>query len=399
MHNNIYICDIKLRKVASYNLINYMKQPLTNTTKPGEIIKNELRERRISQKDFAKAVGVGESHLSDILSGRRRITLSFARKTDELLGIDSRVILDMQTANEIVCKNNDCADSSELEAKIALNAIDSLVSVKTLLKFLKKKFKTNADKLDALRHYYGLSSDASETIATLTQGCYRKSSTTGMDKRMISSWVVMSHAISQSVKPSGVFAIERMNELCEKVAIELHQNAPNLINRLINLLSSYGIGLLRVDKVERASIDGYSFFNNGIPYIALTCRYDRIDNLAFTILHELAHIKLGHTTKNKSQLNIDRRSYDEDYNDTIEDEANRFASEVLIPSDIWQFAPTMSLVPTIIKTRYTKWAQSKNLNPWIVLGRLSYETGIYKFPADESRKINGGKEVRNELIS
>ncbi len=376
-----------------------MKQPLLNTIKPGGLIKIELKERRISQKEFAKAVGVGESHISDILSGRRRITLSLAKKIEELLGIDSKIILDMQTANEIVCKNNGCSDSSELDAKLALNSIDEEVSVKTLLKFLKKRFKTNVEKLEALRHYYGLSSNVSATVASLTQGCYRKSSTTGMDKRMISSWVVLAHAISQTVKPIGTFSHERMEELCTQVVSELHRNGTNLIKRLIDLLSLYGIGLLRVDKVDRASIDGYSFFNNGIPYIVLTCRYDRIDNLAFTILHELAHIALGHTAENKSQLNIDRRSYDEDYTDAFEDQANQYASEMLIPTEVWKFAPTISAIPAVIKSRYKKWAESRNLNPWIVLGRLSYETGIYKFPADESRKINGGKEVCHELTA
>ena len=361
----------------------------SNTIKPGELIKSELRERRVSQKEFAKAVGVGESHISDILSGRRRITLSLAKKIEELLGIDSKIILDMQTVNELVCKNNDCSDSSELEARLELNAIDEEVSVKTLLKFLKKRYKTNVDKLAALRNYYGLTADPSSAVASFTQGCYRKSSATGMDKRMIFSWVVLAHAISRTVKPIGTFSRARMEELCTQVVLELHRNGPHLIKRLIDLLSLYGIGLLRVDKVERASIDGYSFFNDGIPYIALTCRYDRIDNLAFTILHELAHIALGHTTEGKSQLNIDLRSYDEDYSDLLEDQANQFASELLIPTDVWKFAPMISAIPAVIKSRYKKWAESRNLNPWIVLGRLSYETGIYKFPVDESRKING----------
>lgn len=374
-----------------------MKRYPINKIKPGEFIKNELRERRISQKEFAEAVGVGESHISDILSGRRRITHSLASKIEDLLGIDSNFILDMQTANDIICECKAKSDSSEFDAKIKLNSIDEVVSVKTLLKFLKKKFKTNVSKLEALNQYYGLSSETCKTVALITQGCYRKSSTTGMDRRMILSWVVLARAISCVVKPIGKFAIEKMNELCEEVVLELHRNGPSLIKRLMDLLSVYGIGLLRIDKVERASIDGYSFYNNGIPYIALTCRYDRIDNLAFTIMHELAHIALGHTTENRSQLNIDRRSYDEDYSDTLEEQANQYASEMLIPTSIWKFAPTISANPFLIKSKYNKWAESKNLNPWIVLGRLSYETGIYKFPADDSRKINGGKEVCHEL--
>lgn len=373
-------------------------ESLPNITKPGELVKSELKERHISQKAFAKAIGVGESHLSDLLSGRRRFTIELAKKIEDLLGINSHLLIDIQTANDIVSRTNSNTDKSEVESQIAINSIEAIVSVKTLLKFTKKKFKNNLDKLYALHEYYGISVHTSESITSLAQGCYRKSATTGMDQKMILTWVVMAHAVSHTIKPSGVFSLDKMQELCNCVAKLLHQNDSGLINKLTDLLSSYGIGLIRINKVERASIDGYSFFNNGIPYIALTCRYDRIDNLAFTILHELAHIALGHTNRDKSQLNIDRRSYDEDFNDSIEDEANHFASEQLIPTDIWQFAPTISAIPYMIKTKYKKWAESIGLNPWIVLGRLSYETGIYKFPNDDSRKINGGKEVCHELV-
>lgn len=36
---------------------------LPTITKPGELIKNELRERHISQNAFAKAIGVGFFHM------------------------------------------------------------------------------------------------------------------------------------------------------------------------------------------------------------------------------------------------------------------------------------------------------------------------------------------------
>lgn len=354
-------------------------------------------EREISQKDFAEAVGVTQSHISDILSGRRRITIAFAIKVQELLGVHYQLLLEKQK----LCNDDISAKESkkELDAKTYIEAIDKLVSVKTLLKFAKVKAKTNIERFAALSAYFNLSNDANLTISQMTNGCFRKSSSTGLDRRMISSWVVIVNAVSRSIQPKGVFDKNRMGELCQKVAQMLHQNDDNLIFRLDDLLSEYGIGLIRVDKVEHASIDGYSFFNNGVPYIALTCRYDRIDNLAFTVLHELAHLALGHTTEDRPRINIDLRSYDEDIADAAEDEANEYAGNILIPANVWKFAPTMSLIPHVIQKKYTAWAESKNLNPWIVLGRLSYETGIYKFKSYDSRRINGGKEgLRHEIV-
>ena len=45
---------------------------------PGEIIKEELQYRGISQKRFAEVVGVSYTMLNDILNGRRPVSTDFA---------------------------------------------------------------------------------------------------------------------------------------------------------------------------------------------------------------------------------------------------------------------------------------------------------------------------------
>lgn len=40
----------------------------------------------------------------------------------------------------------------------------------------------------------------------------------------------------------------------------------------------------------------------------------------------------------------------------------------------------------MIQKKYSEWAAEKGLNKWLVLGRISYETGMYKFKSDESRR-------------
>ena len=41
---------------------------------PGMMIRPELDERGITQKDFAKMLGVQASHLSEVLNGKRSLT-------------------------------------------------------------------------------------------------------------------------------------------------------------------------------------------------------------------------------------------------------------------------------------------------------------------------------------
>lgn len=48
----------------------------------------------MKQKDGARMLGVNESQFSQIMSGRRRISMSFAKRLHSKMGIDAGLILD-----------------------------------------------------------------------------------------------------------------------------------------------------------------------------------------------------------------------------------------------------------------------------------------------------------------
>ena len=48
----------------------------------------------MKQKDGARMLGVNESQFSQIMSGRRRISMSFAKRLHSQMGIDAGLILD-----------------------------------------------------------------------------------------------------------------------------------------------------------------------------------------------------------------------------------------------------------------------------------------------------------------
>lgn len=63
---------------------------------PGEILKEELEARNISQKDFAKAISVSYTMLNEILNGKRSITADFAILVEAALGTPAEHWLNMQ---------------------------------------------------------------------------------------------------------------------------------------------------------------------------------------------------------------------------------------------------------------------------------------------------------------
>ena len=61
------------------------------------MIKPELEERGMSQKDLAKMIGIQASHLSEVLNGKRALTTDLAMKIESALGLPAKVLLAAQT--------------------------------------------------------------------------------------------------------------------------------------------------------------------------------------------------------------------------------------------------------------------------------------------------------------
>ncbi len=65
-------------------------------THPGEMIKDEVEYRGISQKKLAAEMGISPSLLNEILNGRRRVSTEYALLFEAALGIDAEVWIRLQ---------------------------------------------------------------------------------------------------------------------------------------------------------------------------------------------------------------------------------------------------------------------------------------------------------------
>lgn len=66
-------------------------------THPGDVLKEELECRKISQKKFSMILGVSYTMLNEILNGKRPVTSDFALMVEAALGISAELLIDMQT--------------------------------------------------------------------------------------------------------------------------------------------------------------------------------------------------------------------------------------------------------------------------------------------------------------
>lgn len=72
-------------------------KPAYKAVHPGEVLGAELKERGISQKVLARQIGMCASHLSELIHGKRSMTIAIADRLEEVLGIDSISWMNLQT--------------------------------------------------------------------------------------------------------------------------------------------------------------------------------------------------------------------------------------------------------------------------------------------------------------
>ena len=65
-------------------------------THPGDVLKEEIESRGISQKRFAELLGVPYTQLNEILNGKRPVSTDFALMVEAALGISPELLINMQ---------------------------------------------------------------------------------------------------------------------------------------------------------------------------------------------------------------------------------------------------------------------------------------------------------------
>ena len=67
------------------------------TTHPGDVLKEELEARGISQKKFSEVLSVPYTQLNEILNGKRPVTTDFALMMEAALDINPELLINMQS--------------------------------------------------------------------------------------------------------------------------------------------------------------------------------------------------------------------------------------------------------------------------------------------------------------
>lgn len=143
------------------------------------------------------------------------------------------------------------------------------------------------------------------------------------------------------------------------------------------LLKEHGIVLIVERNIPGMEVDGAAFLVESIPVIGLTLRRDALDNFWFTLMHEVAHVILHYRTGLASGFFDDVEHVEPD---EFEEEANKFASDLLVSEEVWSRSPArIAKTSTPIENLATQ----LGIAPAIIYGRIRFERKNYTIFSDK----------------
>ena len=83
-------------------------------THPGEVIKDEIEYRGVSQRALAAQISVSYSQLNEVLNGKRPLNTEMAMLIAAALDIDAEPLLTMQTRYNIITMRRNSVFSRRL---------------------------------------------------------------------------------------------------------------------------------------------------------------------------------------------------------------------------------------------------------------------------------------------
>ena len=325
---------------------------------PISAIKFRMEEAGLTQRDLIPLIG-SRAKVSEVLSGKRELTMSMARALHEHLGVPADVLLKRPGANFGPAPTPD-----ELRRFPWREMVNR--------GWLKGRGNLRDYEEDMYSELVGRAGGS----GTATDALFRESGHRRISAKTnpyaLAAWCLRVLGYAKENPPQGEYGPGVVDgEFMREVA--RLSSTPNGPVKAQEYLSEHGISLVVERHLKNTYLDGaVLFLDDGGPVIGLTLRYDRIDNFWFTLMHELAHVSL-HLDANEGRAfydDLELRGLS-----PMEDEADEMAEDTLIPPELWA-SSAASVEPTPMAVY--ELSQRAGVHMAVAAGRVRYESGNYR---------------------
>ena len=318
-------------------------------------IRFRMEQQNLTQNDLIPYLGT-RSRASEILAGKRSLSLSMIRALHYGLGIPASVLLQKPS---VAPKEKDIEWGK--------------FPIKEMIKrgWIEASSISRGNIRESLEDFFGQVMP-SPAMANVYLKKDHVRSHQPVDYYALAAWSTRIMICAKALRSPARYQPGVINhDLLRKVAkLSRAEDGPALAR---DFLLERGIAVVIEEHLPKTYIDGAAMMTpSGQPVIGLTLRRDRIDNFWFVLMHELVHIWRHVLSPNS--LFFDDLDEEPSAN-RQEKEADDLAREALIPRSVWDRSHAKVLrSPDAAKLL----ADELAIHPAIVAGRMRWEAKNYR---------------------
>lgn len=352
----------------------------------GEHIEEWMEDQGVNAAELARRLGVTPKHVSELLSGKAPLSARLALDLERVTGIPARIWNMYEAGYRTALAERDAeaglAEQYDEATRFPLSYLRKFGFIKAAVR----------DRVGTVRELLKLLGVASLSAFTDTWSAgrvaYRRSVIGHADAPKVATWLTLAERHSDGLANVPTFDRGGLEELLPRLrALTARRDPAIAVEEARELLRGIGVVLCFIPAVPGLGIYGATRWVAGTPVMQLSLLRKTDDQLWFTLFHEIGHILL-HSDKGL-YLTGDKGSAADEVAAAAEAEADRFASDLLIPPEYATMLPTERDISGVQAL-----AEELGIAPSIVLGRAQRETGDFKWGHGLKRKLEfAGQEA------
>ena len=327
-------------------------------TPPGATIKEQLKDRGMSQKEFAARMDMSEKHISKLINGDVQLTPETAVRLEMVLGVPAKFWNNLEAIyREKVIK-------AEAE-----NAMDADIEIARQFPYNEMagfgwipETRDAKEKVVYLRKYFEVVELSLLGSDQITRIACRRLAITDKSDLALMAWAQEAKIKARDIQTAPINIkglIAAMPEIRKMTVLKAKGFCP----QIKKCLADCGIALVFLPHLKGSFLQGASFLDGNKIVVGLTARGKDADKFWFSLFHELAHIALGHVGQPNGTSEDDEKAADKWSGDTL-----------IIPEDFEAFRRTGDYSERSV----IRFAKAQGIAPGIVVGRMQME-GLIKY--------------------
>lgn len=325
----------------------------TIASPPGATIKEQLVDRKMSQKEFALRMDMSEKHISRLINGEVQLTPDMAMRLELVLGVPAQFWSGLESIYRAKVTTANAENEMDADIEIVKKfPYNEMAKNGWVLKTSKASEKV----INLRKHFEVVQLSLLQGALIPGIACRRFADHEKADYALL-AWAQKAKLEARNISTSPI-NINKLKNTIPDIRKMTRENPQIFCEELISLLADCGVAIVFLPHIGGSFLHGATFYDGNKIVIGLTVRGKDADRFWFSLFHEIAHIVYGHVGQPNGTSEADETA------------ADIFAKETLIPSEMFD---SFTSKGDFSKSSIVEFASEVEIDAGIVVGRLQKE--------------------------